>query len=316
MSGIQQMLLAGGGALSVSTVFSITLYTGDGSSRTVTTGIAQDLAWIKGRSGATDHVLYDTARGTTKQLIANTTDAQSTQAQGVTSFGTSSVDLGTLAALNTNTATYAVLGFKKAEKFFDRVLYTGDGTQNRDIAHALGVQPSLEIIKAYSTTGNWMVGSQTTAGTFLLNTTAARDSVDGSVGYTDESIFRVSTASAGEPSNIDTVNYVAYIFAKDTTASGLVTTGDFLTNGSGAATITGLLWAPQFLLLKTRLVTGPWIILDTTRGWASGNDALLTANTADAETSSTDYGAPTSDGFTVSGLSASASYFWVAIRAP
>jgi hypothetical protein len=35
-----------------------------------------DWVWIKGRSGATDHGLYDAVRGVTKQLESNTTTAE------------------------------------------------------------------------------------------------------------------------------------------------------------------------------------------------------------------------------------------------
>ena len=51
-------------------VFSTWLYTGNGSTQTITNGIDLStkggLVWMKGRSGATAHALYDTARGATK----------------------------------------------------------------------------------------------------------------------------------------------------------------------------------------------------------------------------------------------------------
>ena len=43
-----------------------------------------------------------------------------------------------------------------------------------------------------------------------------------------------------------------------------------------------------------------WAVLDTTRGWGSGNDQRLHLN-SDAAQNSQDWGAPTSTGFTVSG---------------
>ena len=46
-------------------------------------------------------------------------------------------------------------------------------------------------------------------------------------------------------------------------------------------------------------------MLDTTRGWGSGNDKLLELSDAGAQQTNTDFGAPTSTGFTVnSGISA------------
>jgi hypothetical protein len=52
-----------------STVMDVALYTGNGSTQTISgLNFDPDLVWIKGRSGATDHALYDTVRTATKQL--------------------------------------------------------------------------------------------------------------------------------------------------------------------------------------------------------------------------------------------------------
>jgi hypothetical protein len=53
--------------------FNTVLYTGTGSSLGVTgVGFQPDWVWIKERSGAADHGLYDAVRGVTKQLESNT----------------------------------------------------------------------------------------------------------------------------------------------------------------------------------------------------------------------------------------------------
>ena len=50
-----------------SSYFNTKLYTGTGASLANTgVGFKPDLVWIKGRSGATDHGLYDAVRGVQK----------------------------------------------------------------------------------------------------------------------------------------------------------------------------------------------------------------------------------------------------------
>jgi len=71
------------------------------------------LVWLKGRSGATDHALYDTARGATFDLVSNSTAAQTTQSTGLTAFNSNGFSLGSLAKLNTNAATYASWTFRE-----------------------------------------------------------------------------------------------------------------------------------------------------------------------------------------------------------
>jgi hypothetical protein len=93
-------------------------YTGTGSSQTITTSSTNsgnnpngttfqpDFVWAKGRSGATDHALYDAVRGVQLQLESNTTTAETTETTGLTAFTSSGFTTGALAQMNTNTATY------------------------------------------------------------------------------------------------------------------------------------------------------------------------------------------------------------------
>jgi hypothetical protein len=68
--------------------FDISLWTGTGASQTITNsgGFQPDFVWGKIRSGADYHVLTDAVRGNTKFLKSNTTDAEITQTQNITSF--------------------------------------------------------------------------------------------------------------------------------------------------------------------------------------------------------------------------------------
>jgi hypothetical protein len=151
------------------TVMDATLYTGTGASLSVTNAGAfkPDLVWVKGRSGATDHALYDSVRGTTKQIESNTTTAETTEAQGLTAFGTSGFTVGTLAQMNTSAATYVGWQWQAGQGStssntsgsitstvsvnttagFSVVTYTGTGA-NATVGHGLGVAPRLVIVKS------------------------------------------------------------------------------------------------------------------------------------------------------------------------
>jgi hypothetical protein len=82
--------------------------TGTGATFSVTgIGFEPGLVWPKGRSGATDHALYDMVRGVEKRLESNNTDAEVTgDTTGLTAFNSDGFTGGALAQINTNAATY------------------------------------------------------------------------------------------------------------------------------------------------------------------------------------------------------------------
>ena len=162
--------------LFIEDVFSTYLYTGNGSTQTITNGI--DLAgkggmvWFKSRTNAAaNHLLYDTNRGATAALFPNLTNATQTTSTGLTAFGPSGFDIGSSLGLNESAAAIASWTFRKAPKFFDVVTYTGTGTAH-NIAHSLGVVPGCIIVKRTDTTGNWPVYHKdlNSAGNCLLYT--------------------------------------------------------------------------------------------------------------------------------------------------
>ncbi len=97
--------------------FGVLTYTGDGAaSKTIVdtnaVSFTPDFVWVKGRSGATDHALYDAVRGTTKQLESNTTTAETTETTGLTGFVNGGFTVGNLAQMNTSGATYVAWCWK------------------------------------------------------------------------------------------------------------------------------------------------------------------------------------------------------------
>jgi hypothetical protein len=256
-------------------------------------GFQPDLTWIKGRSGATDHGLYDAVRGVQLQLESNTTTDETTETTGLTAFGSDGFTVGALAQLNTSSATYVGWNWKEsASSGFDIVTYTGNGSA-RTISHGLGVAPNMIIVKARTTASTdqgWAVyHSANTAAPetdyLLLNSTAATADLDTVWNDTapTSSVFSVGTNALVNANN-DT--YVAYCFAE---VAGYSKFGSYTGNGStdGVFVYTG--FRPKFILTKVVSTTQSWHICDTTRNTANVVDLVLQPHVNTAEVVNVDY---------------------------
>ena len=318
---------AGGAAAKtyVEDVFSTFLYTGNGSTQTITNGIDLSgkggLVWIKGRSVAYNNVLNDTGRGVTQQLSSNQTDGQQVYTTGLTAFTSTGFSIGNNIQYNESSQTYASWTFRKEPGFFDVVTYTGTGA-NRTVAHSLGSVPGTIIVKRTNAVADWQVYHRSLANTeyLVLNSTAAK--------ATGTTRWNSTTPTSTEFSlgtdatvNASGGTYVAYLFAHDAGGFGdsgnesVIKCGSFTTDGSGNATVT-LGWEPQWLILKETNASH-WSVADSMRGFNLTSRAILYPNLSIAEgTGTTAYLAPNSTGFSaVNGqLNYSSTYIYIAIR--
>lgn len=331
----------------VQNVFSTYLYTGNsttGGSQTLTNNINLSgkggLVWIKGRNGASDHILNDTTRTAgasstnNNALSSNLTDAEDlggTARDYISAFNLTGFTVtqgGATTATqgaNYNAVTYVSWSFRKQPKFFDIVTYTGTGA-NRTISHNLGSVPGCIMIKRTDTTAAWAVYHQSLANTqyMVLNTTAAAAT---NATYWNSTTPTSTVFSLGTSTNVNALNgtYVAYIFAHDaggfgaTGSDNIISCGTFTTDFSGIATVT-LGYQPQWLLIKaTDSGTRNWVLLDTVRGIPTGvSDLSLAANLLNTEvTSAANLVDVNSTGFTtgINGLTTTQNTFiYIAIR--
>ncbi len=260
--------------LYVEDVFSTWLYTGNGSTQTITNGINLSgkggMVWVKARNQAVGHWLTDTSRGATKSLQTNSNIAQQTKTAGISSFSATGFNIGDDGDFNDAARNYASWTFREAPKFFDVVTYTGTGTV-QNISHNLGSVPGMIIIKSVSI-GDWSVYHRSTGNTqvlFLNSTSAAATSSSYWNNTTPTST--VFTVGVGGANNNNGVTYVAYIFAHNAGGFGLdgaqnvISCGSFTTDGSGAYSV-NLGWEPQFILVKQTNSTANWYLYDTMRG--------------------------------------------------
>tara|TARA_R100000655_G_scaffold70672_2_gene108948 strand:+ start:4926 stop:7019 length:2094 start_codon:yes stop_codon:yes gene_type:complete len=313
-------LLSGSGAsadrINVEDVFSTHMYLGSGSSsqKYPSGGADFDLlneggmVWIKNRSSSANHALFDTVRGVGKGLETSTAAVQTTSASGdLTAFTSNGYTVGTNFNQNINTSgdTYVGWAFRKAEKFFDIVTYTGNATA-RSISHNLGSVPGMIIIKQLDATRNWEVYHRSLSietGDYpyilQLNTDAAQ------VG--NQTFFKSGiTSTEFKIAHYNAVNqnggsYIAYLFAHNDDDGGygpngdldIIKCGSFTTDSSGDALVGGNLgWEPQWVMVKNATSTGSgsWWIADTHRGFScvgygsdTGRTHYFTANNPTAE---------------------------------
>jgi hypothetical protein len=276
-----------------------------------------DFVWVKGRSGATDHALYDSVRGTTKDLVSNSTAAETTQATGLTAFDTGGFTVGALAKMNTNTSTYVGWQWKASgtttniavgsvssgipsiastvsanpSAGFSIVTYTGNGSAGATVGHGLGVTPKMIIVKPRSTVSGWSVFHANLSpnnGLALQSTSAqftAASTTSGilSTSPTSTTFGFVSGSSNADNVNNNTVSHVAYCFSE---IAGYSKFGSYTGNGStdGVFVYTG--FRPRFVMIKVASgTTDNWEIIDTTRNPYNGATNPLYPNLSNAESS-------------------------------
>ena len=308
---------AGGAGLDVDEVFSTFLYEGNNTfgPHTITNGIdlsgEDGLVWIKSRDSASSHGLYDTERGATKYLQSNATSAEATVSLGLTSFNSN--------GFNVDYSHYAdshvSWTFRKAEKFFDIVTWSGNGS-NRDISHNLGSEPGMIWIKKRSGSGDWVVyhkfmNGGTNANQYYLQLNEANAQIgDGSTFNNTSPTPTVFTIGTHNDVNQSGETYVAYLFADNTndgefgpdSDQNIIKCGSYDADGTtdGSNEIT-LGFEPQFIFLK-RYDSGGYYsqIIDNARGMVSGgNDSLIWSNVSGAEVTSINSVDVTATGFSV-----------------
>lgn len=262
--------------------FQAITYTGNGSTQTISgLRFQPDFVWIKGRSGATDHALYDAQRGVQKRLESNTTDAEASSDNGVTAFTSDGFTLGSLAQVNTNGATYVAWCWKESPSAgFDIVTYTGTGA-NRTVAHSLGVAPSLMILKCRSTTYHWPVYHRSIGpvNVGFLNLTNAYASSPTTWNSTNPTSTEFSLGT-DLTSNANGQTFVMYLFAD---VAGFSKFGSYTGNGSADGPFVFCGFRPRFVMVKNTSAAGAWMVFDTARSLENATNDVLEANTANAE---------------------------------
>jgi hypothetical protein len=312
----------------IESCFSTYLYTGNGSTQTITNGIDLSgkggLVWSKGRNNpGYNHTLMSTAYS--GMLFSDTTQGANDYPTDINSYNSNGFTLkASTNYANISGTTYASWTFRKQPKFFDVVTYTGTGSV-LTVSHNLGAVPGCIIVKHTNALDNWAVYHRTigNTGALQLNLTSATDTGSAYWNNTTPTSTEFTVGTNGRV-NDSGGTYVAYLFAHNAGGFGtsgtdnVISCGSYTGNGAASNPIT-LGYEPQWVLLKRTDITGDWGILDTMRGWSHGDEGVLKPNTSGAEDNGNTEGNPTATGFDIGNGNYNINtrtYIYIAIRRP
>ena len=276
----------------------VALYTGNGSTQTISgLEFSPDLVWIKARSAATRHDVFDTVRGVQKYLETNSTAAEITDTNALDAFLSDGFSLGNDGPTNGNGVTFAAWTWDAGSSTvtntqgsitssvranpsagFSVITATtpASPTTNYSVGHGLGVAPAMWIWKHRDTASSWQVWHTSLGANRLqLNSTAAASGGD-ITAPTSSIIWLKDGPTAAWNSTI-----VLYAFAP---VDGYSSFGSYTGNGSADGNFVYTGFRPRWLMIKdTTGSTNYWWIYDTARDTYNASGRYLFANVSDAE---------------------------------
>ena len=281
----------------VDALFSIDLWTGNDTERTITTGLDMStnggLVWLKNRDASASHHLFNTVSGATYYLQSNNTNAQDDSAQSLKSFGTTGFTIGGNSNVNNNGQGFCSWSFRKQPKFFDIVQYSGNGSA-QTLSHNLGSTPGMIIVKRTDSAGSWRVFHRSLGETKALTLQTSGEGATSSSYWNNTAPTSTQFTIGTDLSDSGTNNFIAYLFAHNNDDGGFGEPGDqdiikcdtYTGNGSSQDINVG--FEPQFVIFKgTSEDNSQWQIVDTLRGLTVDQvtDKVIYANDDGAEAS-------------------------------
>lgn len=292
--------------------FQTTLYTGNGTAigsggnevnQSGNSTFQPDFVWIKNRSATDNHMLYDAVRGATKDLHSNTTDAEATDTEGLSTFDADGFTVGSNVEVNTSSENYVAWQWKAngtgssntdgsvtttasvntTAKFSIATFQKPAADTNETVGHGLGVTPAMTILKWRSGTGGastWYVWHQSFSSVGFLR-------LQGTDAFTsDTTIFSSAPSSTvvnlgtAVDSDTNTTEWVMYNFAE---VEGFSKFGSYTGNGSTDGTFVYSGFRPAFVMTKRTNSTSNWAMWDTARDTFNVANKDLAADAVNAE---------------------------------
>ena len=242
------------------------------------------MVWIKSRSAAENHHIFDSVRGANKRLIANDTSQEFDDSSNLQSFDSDGFTLGTADGINKNTATFVCWGWKEsATAGFDIVAYTGSGSAHT-ISHSLSAVPSVVILKGRSFGDGWGQYHKTSGNPAILafdGDVADRYSSKWSPFFNStaptSSVFSVGTDTA---INTGSGTHIAYLFAEK---QGFSKFGTYTGNGNASGSYIHLGFRPAMVIIKRSNAAVNWYMFDNKRDTFNVMSKELNCNNNGAE---------------------------------
>ena len=270
-------------------------------------GFSADFTWIKSRSYADNHNLFDTVRGATEIIYTNMNAVQDTQAQSLQSWQSDGFTLGTRNDTNRSGQTFVSWSWKagtttgiagsptitptsysfNATPGFSVIAYTGTGVA-ATLPHGLGVAPKMIIQKNLDDAENWQVYHASMGATkyILLNDVGAEQINSTRWNDTEptSTLFSIGTDSSVNYSGED---MIAYVFAD---VQGYSKFGSYAGNGNADGPFVYTGFRPAFIVIKNADGVETWNMWDNKRSTSGTNltnmnlapSAVAAENTASA----------------------------------
>ena len=263
-----------------------------------------DLVWVKSRSNATNHALYDTVRGPAQTLVSNGTN--NSTSEGATAlqaflpngyrFGADNSGVG-----STNNAGYTYVGWawnRGQTPGLDIVTYRSTVSASvTTVQHNLGVMPAVIMLKEFNATSNWIVwhkyyNTVTNNGLYLNGSSGSFASGSNWLTSLTSNSFSIleGQVTGGNTST------VAYLWAE---VPGFSKFGNYTGNGSADGPFVYTGFRPKFVMIKRTDTTSDWFMWDTVRSTYNPVGLELYAEATAAEASSASNPDILSNGFKI-----------------
>ena len=286
--------------------FDISLWTGNTATQNIANSgsMQPDLVWIKNRTSARYHNLYNSVSGTGKRLFSNAMDAEQsiTASQYLSSFNSNGFSLGFDIDVNESPYTYVGWQWKAGgaavtntngsitssvsanpTSGFSIVTYTGNGSTGT-VGHGLSSAPKMIIIKDRTQIDNWPVyhAGLPTPATNILRLQSTTAVLTGRAEWNStnptSSVFSIGNDTAV---NYSGQSFIAYCWSE---VAGFSKFGSYVGNGSSDGTFVYTGFRPKYIMCKAASGgTGDWLTVDTARQTYNVANGSLAANLTNVE---------------------------------
>jgi hypothetical protein len=284
-----------------STAMDVALYTGNGSTQTISgLNFSPDFVWIKERGGTNFHMLFDTIRGANVRLNSNSTNPDYTETTALTSFNSTGFSMGGNIQTNGSSQTYVAWTWDagsstvtntegsitsqvraNASAGFSVGTWTGTASAGT-IGHGLGVAPEFIIVKNRSVSDSWYCYHKSlgNAARIQLNETSAQTTGSSQWNSTSptSTVYSVGAGSWQASGNL----IVSYCFAP---VAGYSSFGSYTGNGSADGPFVYTGFRPRWVMVKDATQADNWIIVDAARNTYNSAGLRLFPNLSNAESS-------------------------------
>jgi hypothetical protein len=281
--------------------FNTKLYTGNGTAKSITgVGFQPDWVWIKDRDNANSHRLFDGVRGIHKKLFSNSTSAEVTDVNSLTSFTADGFDSGSDSGMNGSGVNFVSWNWLASNSTtsntdgsitstvsanttsgFSIVSYTGNATNGATVGHGLSSAPQMVITKNRGGSGDWQVLTNIYPNysegdyIYLSATQAKANSVNVSFLPTSTT-WQMKSGQAGNVASTQ----IAYCFHS---VKGFSKFGSYTGNGSTDGTFVYTGFKPAFVMVKRTDSAQAWGMFDDKRDTFNPVMKRLEADVSDAE---------------------------------